>query len=286
MSAGELTALMAALEARIHGYGGRAVVALSGGVDSSVVVALAARALEPASVIAVTAVSPSFAGGELASASRVADGLGVVHRVVRTHEVEREAYARNDAMRCYHCKAELYATLSRVVSIASPGSTVLAGANADDLEDFRPGLWAGERAGVRNPLLEEGVGKADVRAIAGALGLPTADKPALACLSSRIQQGIRVTPELLRRIDRAERIVRALGFEIVRVRHRGQAATIEVEAEEVRRLRDHPRLTSAMAEIRGLGWRSVEIDPTGYRQGGADWRVDRLELPIAPPTRR
>ena len=272
--------MIAALEARINGYGARAVVALSGGVDSSAVVALAAGALGAESVIAVTAESPSFAAGELESAARVADGLGVAHRVVRTHELEREAYARNDAMRCYHCKAELYATLSRVVSIASPGSTVLAGANADDLDDFRPGLWAGERAGVRNPLLEEGIGKDDVRAIAGALGLPTADKPALACLSSRIQQGIRVTPELLERIDRAERIVRALGFEIVRLRHRGHAAAIEVDAGEVQRLRDHPRLASALTEIRGLGWRSVEVESAGYRQGGANRRVDRYATPI------
>jgi uncharacterized protein len=266
MTAGAL----AALDARIRDYGDRAVVAFSGGVDSSVVLALAARALGTADVLAVTAVSPSYPAGELRAAARVAADLGVPHRVVRTHEVEREAYARNDALRCYQCKAELYATLSRVVSSATAGAVVLAGANADDLADVRPGLWAGERAGVRNPLLEEGVGKDAVRAIARTLGLAVADKPALACLSSRVEPGIRVTPEVLRRIDRAEGIVRALGFEIVRVRHRGDAATVEVDGGSVERLREHPRLRSALEEIRALGWPRVEIEPEGYRQGGAN----------------
>ncbi len=259
---------IAALERRIGGYGARAQVAFSGGVDSSVVLALAARALEPSSVVAVTAVSPSYPAGELEAAARVAAELGVAHRVVRTHEVEREAYARNDAMRCYHCKAELYAALSRVVESASTRAVVLAGANADDLDDFRPGLWAGRRAGVRNPLLEERVGKAGVRAIAHALDLGTASKPALACLSSRVQLGIRVTPELLARVDAAERLVRKLGFGLVRVRHHGDAATIEVEGAEVGRLLAHPDLPAAVAEIVALGWREVRVHPEGYRQGG------------------
>ena len=261
--------MIAALERRIRGYSARAHVAFSGGVDSSVVLALAAQALEPSSVVAVTAVSPSYPAGELEAAARVAADLGVTHRVVRTHEVEREAYARNDEMRCYHCKAELYAALSRVVGNARSRAVVLAGANADDLDDFRPGLWAGRRAGVRNPLLEEHVGKACVRSIAHALDLPVSDKPALACLSSRVEFGIRVTPELLARIDAAEQLVRRLGFEVVRVRHHGDAATIEVEGAEVIRLRTHPGLPSAVTQILALGWREVRVDPEGYRQGGA-----------------
>ena len=258
-----------ALERRIRGYGARAHVAFSGGVDSSVVLALAARALDPSSVVAVTAVSPSYAAGELEAAGRVAADLGVAHRVVRTHEVEREAYARNDAMRCYHCKVELYATLSRVVESVSTRAVVLAGANADDLDDFRPGLWAGRNAGVRNPLLEERVGKPGVRSIARALNLRVADKPALACLSSRVELGIRVTPELLARIDAAEHLVRTLGFDVVRVRHRGDAATIEVEGAEVGRLRTHPGLPAAVADILALGWHEVHVDTDGYRRGGA-----------------
>jgi uncharacterized protein len=192
----------------------------------------------------------------------------VTHRVVRTHEVERESYARNDAMRCYHCKTELYAVLSRVVESAPVRSAILAGANADDAEDFRPGLWAGTRAGVRNPLLEERVSKGEVRAIARVLDLRVADKPALACLSSRVELGIRVTPDLLARIDAAERLVRRLGFDLVRVRHHGEVATIEVESSEVGRLRAHPGLPATIGEVVALGWDDVRVDPEGYRHGG------------------
>jgi len=252
-----------AVERRIASYGDRAIVAHSGGVDSSLVLALATRALGPSSVTAVTALSPSYPGGELDLARSVAADLGATHRVVRTREVEREAYARNDEMRCYHCKAELYATLEAIAAGAD-GAVVMAGAIADDLDDLRPGLWAGERAGIRNPLLEERVGKALVREIARGLDLRVAEKPALACLSSRVRTGIRITPELLGRIDAAEREIRALGFDPVRVRHDGGGARIEVSPAEVKRLRTHPQLDRALAEIRALGWSSVRIDPEGY----------------------
>lgn len=263
-----------ALERRIRGYGDRALVAFSGGVDSSVVLALAARALSPPAVTAVTAVSPSLPAGELEAATALASGLGVEHRTVTTHELEREAYARNDELRCFHCKTELYAVLSRIVaSAASSRTAVLSGANADDLADVRPGLRAGERAGISDPLLEEGVGKEGVRAVARALRLPVAEKPALACLSSRVAFGLRITPTLLARIDAAERAVRALGFEVVRVRHRGDRATVEVSAEDVFRLEAHPDLPRTLNQIRALGWSEVEVDPLGYRQGGAGGRA-------------
>ncbi|GIU98936.1 MAG: adenine nucleotide alpha hydrolase [Actinomycetota bacterium] len=268
MSARTETPTIVRLEARIRGYGPRAVVAFSGGVDSSVVLAIAARALGAQAVEAVTALSPSYPSGELELARRTAAVLGVAHRTVRTREVEREAYARNDELRCFHCKAELYGVLGRIAQEAG-GAVVLAGANADDLGDVRPGLRAGELAGVRNPLLEEGVGKAEVRAIARALGLEVADKPALACLSSRVRTGLRITPELLARIDRAEGVIRRLGFELVRVRHRGEIATVEVAPDEVDRLLAHPGLAGALAELRSLGWREVRVDPDGYRQGNA-----------------
>ena len=252
---------------RIAGYGSdRAVVAFSGGVDSAVVTALAARALGPARVTAVTAVSPSYPTGELESARDTAAALSVVHRVIETREVEREAYVRNDAMRCYHCKAELYGVLRRIAA-ESHGSVVLAGANADDRLDVRPGLLAAEQQGVRNPLLEEGVGKAEIRAIATRLGLAVARKPALACLSSRVAFGVRITPGVLTRIDRAEQMVRALGFDPVRVRHFGDRATIEVELEEVARLLAHAELPKLLVALRTLGWTNVEVDPAGYRQG-------------------
>src|SRR5439155_19583467 len=162
----------------------------------------------------VTAISPSYPTGELEAARRVAAALGVEHRTIRTHEVEREAYARNDPQRCFHCKTELYATVRHLAAEWKDcDSVVLAGANADDLGDFRPGLRAAERSLVRNPLLEEGVRKPLVRAMARHLGLAVADKPALACLSSRVAFGIRISPALLDRIDRAEHAVRSLGFD-------------------------------------------------------------------------
>ena len=215
------------LQARVLGYGReRVLVAFSGGVDSSVVVAVSALALGPDRVEAVTAVSPSLPMGELEAARAVAAGLGVVHRTVQTREVERDAYARNDGLRCFHCKNELYATLGRLGGDLDVA--VLAGTNADDVDDLRPGLLAAERWAVRNPLLEEGVGKEEVRALARHLGLPVADKPAMACLSSRVAFGVRVTPELLSRIDRAEQAIRSLGYAVVRVRHFGRRASIEV----------------------------------------------------------
>ena len=278
--------MIGALERAIGSYGsGRAVVAFSGGVDSSVVLALAARTLGPHVVIAATAVSPSLPAGELEAAREVACSLGVTHQTIRTHEVGREAYARNDAMRCFHCKTELYSTLGRLVADrAGEGSVVLAGATADDAEDFRPGLEAARQRGVRNPLLERGIRKPAVRAIAGRLGLTVADKPALACLSSRVAYGVRITPELLARIDRAEQAVRALGFDTVRVRHLGETATIEVAAKEVGRLASHPSLPNLVDDLRRLGWRDVWVDPDGYRSGSLNVMLSEDEL-VGPRAR-
>lgn len=270
------------LERAIRAYGAtRAVVAFSGGVDSAVVVALAARALGYEAVTAVTAVSPSYPEGELDAARRFAAALGVPHQTVWTREVEREAYARNDSMRCFHCKTELYATLGKITADhAASGVVVMAGANADDVLDFRPGLQAARQQGVRNPLLEERIGKSSVRAIARRLGLPVAvaDKPALACLSSRVAYGIRITPDLLARIDRAEQAVRSLGFQVVRVRHLGEKATIEIAIEDLDRLRAHPQLPRLLHELRGLGWGEVSVDPDGYRTGNLNALITDHDL--------
>ena len=256
--------LLERLEDRVRSYGSTAVlVAFSGGVDSAVVTAASARARGHANVTAVTAVSPSYPAGELESARSLAAEIGVTHQ----NSPEREAYARNDELRCFHCKTELYAMLGRLAATAGPGVAVLAGANADDLADVRPGLRAATQHGVRNPLLEERVGKAEVRAIARALGLSVAEKPALACLSSRVAFGLRIMPSLLSRVDRAEQAVRQLGFDSVRVRHRGPAATIEVPVEDLDRLREHAALEQLLAELRSLGWDDVSVDPAGYRQG-------------------
>jgi pyridinium-3,5-biscarboxylic acid mononucleotide sulfurtransferase len=284
--AGEEKNAIARLERRIRAYGADyATVAFSGGVDSAVVVAVAGGALGPENVTAVTAVSPSYPAGELEAARELAASLRVEHRTVLTHEVERDAYARNDAMRCFHCKTELYATLGRLVDThVAGGAVVLAGANADDVNDFRPGLQAARERGVRNPLLEEGIGKPGVRAIARRLGLTVADKPALACLSSRVAYGIQITPELLARIDRAENAVRSLGFEVVRVRHLGETATIEVAREDVARLNADVRLPDLLVTLGSLGWREVSVDQNGYRSGALNVLLPDREL--RPATKR
>jgi uncharacterized protein len=259
---------IAAVEGTIESYGtALALVAFSGGVDSAVVVATAARALGPGAVTAVTAISPSYPAGELDVAREVATALGVVHRTIETGEVERESYARNDPMRCFHCKTELYTTLARLASVTQPGTVVMAGANADDPDDFRPGLRAAAIHGVRNPLLEAGIGKDTVRVMARRLALAVAEKPALACLSSRVAYGIRITSDLLARIDRAERAVRRMGFDQVRVRHLGERASIEVPRDDVGRLAAHAGLPEVVRKLRNLGWREVRIDPEGYRAG-------------------
>jgi len=277
--------LIERLEMAIIGYGApRAIVAFSGGVDSATTLALGARALGGEAVTAVTAVSPSYASGELEAARQLATLIGVKHRTIETGEVEREAYVRNDAMRCFHCKAELYTVLGRLVSeTAHDGTVVMAGANADDLNEFRPGLLAADRFGVRNPLLELGVGKRQVRAIARLLGLAVSEKPALACLSSRVAFGIRITPDLLARIDRAEAMVRSLGFETVRVRHRGDVATIEVEPAEVGRLQAHRGLSALLGDLRDLGWREARVGPSGYRTGSMNSTLLVTPAPIGAP---
>jgi pyridinium-3,5-biscarboxylic acid mononucleotide sulfurtransferase len=252
-----------------------ALVAFSGGVDSATVVAVAARALGPQAVSAVTAVSPSYPSGELDVARSVARAIGVKHRTVETNEVERETYARNDAMRCFHCKNELYATLETVCEEAGSDVVVLSGANADDLADFRPGLMAAEGFGVRSPLLEERVSKEATRDMARALGLSVAEKPALACLSSRVAFGVRITPNLLARIDTAEQLVRGLGFDQVRVRHLGSTASVEVSSEDIERLEAHPRWMEVATRLRLLGWQEVAIEPEGYRPGRMSATADR-----------
>jgi uncharacterized protein len=250
------------LEARVAPLGS-AVVAFSGGVDSSVVAAVAARALGPRA-LAVTAVSPAVATGELDGARRVAEAIGIAHETIATDELAREGYRRNGPDRCYHCKTELYGALAALA--AERGyAALLSGANADDAGDWRPGLRAAAEHAVRHPLLEAGAGKAEVRAVARLLDLPSAEKPASPCLASRIPYGTAVAPETLARIDRAERNVRALGFPVLRVRHHGETGRLEVAADDLDRALEHS--AELEAAIRAAGYERAVVDREPFRSG-------------------
>jgi uncharacterized protein len=257
-----MTSLLAELE-RSVAHHRSAVVAFSGGVDSSLVAAVAARALG-SHALAVTAVSPAVAAGELDAAARVAAAVGIAHETIATDELAREGYRRNGRDRCYFCKTELYDALAEVASRRGYGA-LLSGANADDAGDWRPGLRAAEEHGVRHPLLEAGVGKAAVRALARQLGLPSAEKPATPCLASRIPYGTAVDPGTLARIDRAERAVRALGFPVLRVRHHGILGRVEIAAEDLDRALE--REATIVAAVRAAGYAHAVIDREPFRSG-------------------
>ena len=252
--------LLERLETRI-GSLDRVLVAFSGGVDSSLVAAVAARVLGERA-LAVTAVSPALASGELEAARRVARAIGIAHETLATDELASEEYRRNDRQRCFHCKSELY---SRLAAYAD-GHTVLSGANADDAGDWRPGLRAAATHGVVHPLMEAGAGKAAVRALAAALGIPSAGKPASPCLASRIPYGTPVAARTLAQIDRAEAAVKALGVRELRVRHFGEHARLEVGAAELEGLRG-PRRVAALRAVRAAGYVHAELDEQPLRSG-------------------
>ncbi len=244
---------------------GGVVVAYSGGIDSTLVAAVAVRALGDRA-LAVTAVSASLAPGEAQEAARVARELGIAHRTVRTRETENPAYLANDVDRCYHCKTELYDVLGRVAEEAG-GRVVVSGANTDDLGDYRPGLRAAAEHGIRHPLVEADLTKSEVRRAAQELGIPTWDKPASACLSSRIAFGVRITVEELSKVGRAERVLKDEGFRQCRVRVHGDVARIEVEAGDLPRLADAGLRERVLAGIKALGYRYVTLDLEGFRSG-------------------
>ena len=244
---------------------GGVVVAYSGGTDSTLVAAVAARALGDRA-LAITAVSPSLPPGEADDARRVAAELGIAHRTVRTHEAERPAYLANGTDRCYHCKTELYDVLA-LVAEESDLRVVVSGANLDDLGDFRPGLTAAAEHGVRHPLVEVSMSKSDVREAARELAVPTWDKPASACLASRIPFGLTIKVEELSKVGRAERLLKELGFRQCRVRVHGDVARIEVDLADLPRLAEAGFRERAVRGLRALGYRYVTLDLEGFRSG-------------------
>jgi uncharacterized protein len=245
---------------------GPMVVAFSGGVDSTLLLRVA-HDIHGDGVLAVTADSASLGRTERSEAADLARLIGARHRFVATREMDDQEYLRNDARRCYHCKKELFRVLHDIAPVAG-GRVIVYGAILDDLGDERPGMEAAAEAGARAPLLEAGFTKHDVRELSRRLGLPTWDKPAMACLASRVPRYVPVTAEALRQVDTAEEAVRALGFRQVRVRHRGTDASVELDPGDLGRALEDGMAERICAVVRAAGFASVRIDPLGYRPGG------------------
>ncbi len=264
MASGGIEEKLSRLRARFRELGS-VLVCYSGGVDSAFVLAVAHEELG-ARAIGMTAISPSLAPGEREEASEVARRIGAEHRLVESQEIEDPGYVANNPDRCFHCKSELYRIAS--AKQAEWGlAAVVNGTNVDDLGDYRPGLDAARQAGVVSPLVELGFSKADVRAGAAAVGLPIWDKPAAACLSSRIPYGTSVTRERLAKIGGFEAELKRLGFRQVRVRFHDELARIELGAEELSRAAD-PEMRGMIVEAgKKHGFRYVTLDLGGYRVG-------------------
>jgi uncharacterized protein len=244
---------------------GSVLVCYSGGIDSALVLAVATEALGDGAV-GMTAVSPSLAESERDDAARIARSLGATHRFVESHEMDRTGYVANGPDRCFHCKTELY-DIARAKQKEWNLAEVANGTNLDDFGDHRPGLEAAKRAGVKSPLVEAGFHKADVRDVARILGMDVWDKPALACLSSRIPYGMSVTSERLAQIGGFEADLKELGFRQLRVRWHDKIARIEVDAAELPKLIE-PRVRDRIVEAgKHHGFLYVTLDLAGYRQG-------------------
>ena len=241
------------------------VIAYSGGVDSAYLAWAASQALGDRA-LAVTGDSPSYPERHRMMAIAIARDFQLQHEIVRTDEITRPEYRANDTDRCFHCKHELYTHLTALAA-ARGYAAVADGSNADDRGDYRPGRRAALQFGVISPLDDAGLTKTDIRRLSHEANLPTWDEPASACLSSRIPYHSEVTEEKLRAIERAEEAVRRLGFRVLRVRHHGDVARVEIAREEMPRLLD-PEIAQAVdTAIRAIGFRYVAVDLRGYRLG-------------------
>jgi len=247
---------------------GAAVVAFSGGVDSALVLKVAYDSLG-AHAVGVTAISPTFPAVELDVSRRLAAEIGARHIILETDQLQSNEFVKNDADRCYHCKADLYRALGQLRRSLSI-DTILDGTNVDDLGDDRPGLRAAREWGVRSPLLEAGLTKAEVRALAKHLGLSNWDKPAAACLSSRIPRGTVITRENLSRVERAEAVLFSEGFRQFRVRDHGDMARVELDDAGFSLIQDEKRRETIASRLKDAGFRVVTIDLEGYRRGGGN----------------
>ena len=260
----ELQRKDALLDERLRAAG-RLLVAFSGGVDSSYLAFAAHRALGEAS-LAVTAVSPSYPAHHREAAEEVVAKFEIPHRFVSTDEMSSDDYRANRTDRCYHCKAELFDVLGELRGELG-FEAVAYGVNVDDTGDFRPGHRAADEHGVLSPFLDVDLTKEEIRALSRAVGLPTADLPASACLASRLPYGTEVTAERLTQVEQGEERLRELGFRQMRLRHHGDVARVEVDPAELPRALDPEMVRRMVAALKPLGFRYVALDLEGYRTG-------------------
>lgn len=252
------------------------VIGYSGGVDSAFL-AKAAYDVLGGRAIAVTADSESYAEGELDYATDLARRIGIPHEIIQTEEMNDPNYAANPLNRCYYCKSELFTKLQDIARRYG-ASHILYGANADDVGDFRPGMQAALEMGAHAPLKDVGLTKAEIRELSKRFNLPVWDRPATACLSSRIPYGTTITPEILSKVDRAERLLRGLGFRQVRVRHHDQIARIEIPKGEIPLLFERNLMDTIVSELRKTGYVYVTLDLAGFRSGSMNEPLKLLQI--------
>ncbi len=244
----------------------RVLIAYSGGVDSTFLLHISKEILGRENVLAVIAESPTYPVEEVENAIKIADSLGVKCRIIRTEEFSDENFVSNPRERCYYCKKELFEKM-RTLANENGIKTIVDGSNADDVNDYRPGSRAKEEFGIRSPLLEADLTKDEIRRLSKEAGLPTWNKPSMACLASRIPYGTRIDEVVLKMVGEGEKFLKSLGFEQLRVRHHASIARIEVDPESLPRVMEQRLMDSIVKKFEELGYVYVTLDLKGYRPG-------------------